>query len=215
MENENTYKIFLDGKWSLEDLTVFSRVYFQNYSFIYCLDTEAVEIASSRIKNVLETYELRDGLSYVNIYDIFRANVAKEHKPQIKSIQYASPGWIDLALNPEVAKQFATVLAIYLGAPVAVAEAYKRLHGIYLRLNERRKKARIMSLKLDAAEVKAAQKLNEELAKGLGFNSLQELDKHTKDTEETSKLLLAHYRRVTKIAKFVQKGKAFFPTEDE
>ena len=211
MNQPKTYRILLDGQWSLEDLMNFSRIYFQNYSFLYCLDTEAVDIASTKISSVLHKYELRDGLSYVNIYDIFRSNIAEEDRPQVKSIQYASPGWIDLALNPDVAMQFAKVLGIYLGIPIAIAETYKRLHKIYSDLNIKRKKTKNMSLKLDQAQVKYANQLNIELAKGLGFKSLAELDKHTKDTEESSKLLMAHYRRIKKVAKFVQDGKASFP----
>lgn len=208
---DQTYKILLDGRWSLEDLTEFSRIYFQNYSFLYCLDTEAVNIASTRIESVLENYELRHGLSYVNIYDTFRAHITKEDKPQIKSIQYASPGWIELALNSEVALQFAKVLGIYLSGIVATAQAYKSLYKIYADLAETRKKLGSATFKLQSQDAIIAQKLNQELAKGLGFESLEDLDAHTKDIEESSKLLMAHYRRIQKIAKFVKAGKASFP----
>lgn len=40
------YKILLDKDWSLEKFTVFTRLYFQNYSFIYCLE----DLSSSEIK---------------------------------------------------------------------------------------------------------------------------------------------------------------------
>jgi len=208
---DRTYKILLDEKWSLEDLTNFSRIYFQNYSFLYCLDTKSVDIASSRIESVLLNYELRHGLSYVNIYDIFRSHIAKEDKPQIKSIQYASPGWLELALNPEVATQFATVLGVFLGSIVTTAETYKRLHKIYSDLSKTRKKLGVATFKLNAEEAIKAQELTKSLANGLGFESLEELDKHTKDAEESSKLIMAHYRRMNKMAKFVESGKASFP----
>lgn len=213
MSKNRVYRILLDGKWSLEDLTNFSRVYFQNYSFLYCLDTDAVGGAVDRIQSVLETYELRDGLTYVNIYEIFRSNVSNADRPTIKSIQYNSPGWIDLALNPDVAVQFAKVIGIYLGSIVTVAATYKKLHNIYIHLNRQRKKFRNESLKLDREMLVEAQKLNKELAKGLGFKSLADLDSHTKDTEETSKLLMAHFRRMKKTAEFVKSGKVKFPEE--
>ena len=209
--NDQTYRILLDGQWSLEDLMNFSRVYSQNYSFLYCLDTKAVDIASSRIESVLQNLELRGGLSYVNVYDIFRSHVAKEHRPQIHSIHYASPGWLDLVLNPEVASQFAKILGIYIGSTVAAAEAYKRLYKIYSDLSATRKKLQSTTLKLNAQNTVVAQNLNNELAKGLGFESLADLDAHTKDIEESSKLLMAHYRRMEKMAKFVKSGKASFP----
>ena len=213
---DRSYKILLDGKWSLEDLMNFSRVYFQNYSFLYCLETQEIGIASSRIESVLQNYELRHGLSYVNIYDIFRSHIAKEDKPQINSIHYASPGWLDLGLNPEVALQFAKVMGIFIsgaGGVVSVAEVYKKLYKIYADLSKTRKKLGSTTLKLQAQEVLTAQKLNSELAKGLGFKSLADLDSHTKDVEESSKLLMAHYRRMQKMAKFVKSGKASFPED--
>ncbi|GHF91574.1 hypothetical protein [Thalassotalea marina] len=214
MSNQ-TYRILLDGKWSLEDLMNFSRIYFQNYSFLYCLESDAVPVANDHVENVLRQYELRHGLSYVNIYDVFRSNIAKDDFPQIKSIHYASPGWLDLALNVDVALQFAKVLGIYLGAPLAVAQTYKKLYAIFSDLAEKRKKLKLSTLKLDKAQAVEAQKLSNELAKGLGFQSIQKLDEHTKDTEESSKLLMAHYRRVKKIAKFVESGKASFPADGE
>lgn len=82
---------------------------------------------------------------------------------------------------------------------------------MYIELDRRRKKEKNTSIKLESELVRKAQRLNDELAKGLGFNSLSELDKHTKDTEESSKLLMAHCRRIKKIATFVQKGKVSFP----
>ena len=213
MGKNRTYRILLDGSWSLEDLTNFSRVYFQNYSFLYCIETEAVGVAASRIEMVLEQTELRDGLSYVNIYDKFRSFIPRQDRPVIESIQYASPGWMDLALNPEAAVQFAKVMSIFLGSIGSTALTYKKLHDIYLDLGRKRKKKRNDSLKLDAEEVTVAQKLNNELAKGLGFESLSSLDEYTKDTEVSSKLLLAHYRRMKKTAEFVKRGKVEFPEE--
>lgn len=212
---EGVYRVLLDGKWSLEDLTNFSRVYFQNYSFIYCLDSSIEHFDRSRIESVLKQYELRDGLSYVNIYDIFRTHIQKEDRPQIEAIQYASPGWLDLVLNVDVALQVAKVIGIYLGTPVAIAGTYKSLHKIFTGLQEQRKKYQRNSMKLDAEKAAYAQKLTHELAKGLGFENIEQLDAQTKDVEESAKLIMAHYRRISKIAKFVQAGKAGFPVDDD
>jgi hypothetical protein len=215
MAQQKNYAVLLDGNWSLEDLMNFSRVYFQNYSFIYCLDTEAVDIASTRIKSVLETYELRDGLSYVNIYDIFKSHIALEDKPQVKSIQYNSPGWIELALNPDVALQVAKSVGIYIATMASTGGglyvSYQKLHKIFIDLKNKRIKERNNSLKLEIVQIATVNKHNNELAKGLGFNSLADLDKHTKDIEESSKLLMAHYRRIERMSKFVKSKKATFP----
>lgn len=209
---ENTYKILLDGDWSLEDLTTFTRVYFQNYSFLYSLENEDTP---DKIASVLKDYELRDGLSYVNIYDILKSHVPKEDRPAINSIRYSSPGWMELILNPHIALEVAGAISIFLKSMKAVGEAYKKLYKIYVDLNAERLENKNTALKLKKENIEIANKLNQELAKGLGFKNLAELDKHTGDVEESSKLLMAHYRRIEKMANFVKSGKAEFPLDNE
>lgn len=215
MPEQHNYAILLDGEWSLEDLMNFSRIYFQNYSFIYCLDTASVDIATHRIKSVLERYELRDGLTYVNIYDIFKSSIALEDKPQVESIQYSSPGWLELALNPDVALQVAKSVSIYIATMASsvggLYVSYQKLHKIYIDLKNKRIEQKNQSLKLTRQQIIEVNKLNNEIAKGLGFASLSDLDNHTKDIEESSKLLMAHYRRIEKMARFVYAKKASFP----
>ena len=124
---------------------------------------------------------------------------------------------MDLLLNPEVAEQAAKSLAIFCagvtGSAIGAAAAYKQLYKIFVELSKLRKEKTNNSLKLDAQQVTEVNHLNGELAKGLGFTSLAELDQHTKDKEETAKLLMAQFRRTKKIVKFVQRGQASFPTD--
>jgi hypothetical protein len=120
---------------------------------------------------------------------------------------------MELALNTDVAIQLAKVIGIYGGSVVAVGQAYKKLNSIFLELSKKRRKLNSENLKLAAADAKEAQKLSIELAKGLGFESLKELDDSVKDIEESSKLLMAHYRRIDKVAQFVKQKKAKFPLQ--
>jgi hypothetical protein len=45
----------------------FSRVYFQNYLFLYCLESHISNVSTEA---VLKDCELRGGFSYVNIYKL-------------------------------------------------------------------------------------------------------------------------------------------------
>ncbi|MHA3084494.1 hypothetical protein ACX1NX_15315 [Acinetobacter sp. ANC 5383] len=96
-----------------------------------------------------------------------------------------------------------------------VVIAYKKLYKIFIDLHHLRKEKKNMSLKLDLEHIKMVNQLNNELAKGLGYKNLNQLIliKNTNDVEETSKLLMAYYRRMNKMAEFVRKGKAGFPEE--
>lgn len=216
MKEKSTYKILLDKNWSLEEFTVFTRLYFQNYSFIYCLERgHNLNTLSQeyKLKNVLEHYKLRSGLSYVNIYSILKEQVNRDDRPNVKSIKYASPGWIELYLNLDVALEIAKAVTIFLTSSASVVIAYKKLYKIFIELHRLRKEKRNMSLTLDLEQVKIVNQLNEELAKGIGYSNLQHLSENTNNVEETSKLLMAHYRRIKKMAEYVQKGKADFPEE--
>jgi hypothetical protein len=56
-------------------------------------------------------------------------------------------------------------------------------------------------------------KLSDELAAHLGFKNFEKLNEQTGDPEVTTKLLLAHYRRLKKLKDFVQEGKAKLPVK--
>lgn len=212
MNNTNpSYKILLDKNWSLEEFTIFTRLYFQNYSFIYCLEDLDKSTKNYKLENVLKDYKLRSGLSYVNIYAIFRDEINKNERPNVKSIKYASPGWIELYLNIDVAVEVAKAMTIFLTSTASVVVAYRHLYKIFIDLHRLRKEKRNASLKLDVEQIKIVNQLNNELAKGLGYTNLNQLEENTNDIEETSKLLMAHYRRMNKMAKFVRSGKADFP----
>jgi len=211
----DTYKILLDENWSLEDLTEFLRLYFQNYSFVYCLETSNTNEVQVNLTAILHDYELREGLSYVNIYEVFKRVIPGVDKPKIKSMKYNSPGWFELALDIKTALAVAGAISIFLKSASEVTTAYKKLYKIYSDLSKMRAKKKNDLLKLDIENAKLANELNKELAKGLNFKSLKQLEAQTKDVEETSKFLMAHFRRLFKLSNFVRKGKASFPLEKE
>jgi hypothetical protein len=57
-------------------------------------------------------------------------------------------------------------------------------------------------------QLKSMNAICTELAKNLGFKSLKELHEHTGDPEVSLKLLMAHYRRMSVLLEYAQKGKA-------
>lgn len=211
--DDANYRILLDKRWSLADLNNFSRLYMQNYAFIYCLEDVVEVVASVGFDHAISEYKLRDGLSYVNIYHIFNRYIPEQNKPIIRAISYASPGFIELILNYEVAVKIAESVTVFLGCFNESYSAYKNLKEIFRNLELRRKEKRNSLLKIEREEIKEVRKLNEELAKGLGYSSLPELYEKVEDPEEVSKLLMAHYRRMKAMSQFVKSGKADFPLE--
>lgn len=207
------YRVLLDERWTLENLNDFTRLYMQNYAFLYCLENNINNSRAAALFNELNEYKLRDGLTYVNIYSLFIKHIPSKERPKVRAISYASPGFIELILNYEVAINIALSIAAFIKGLTATAETYNKLHSIFIELGWKRKEKQNHLLKLDVETIKHVRKLNEELAKGLGFNSLKDMYDNFGDEEEVSKLLLAHYRRMKGMSKLVKEGKIKFPLE--
>ena len=211
MVEADVYRVLMDERWELEDLYGFPHAYSQCHSFIYCFDTELDPRKAERINIALKGYPWRGGYSYVNIYTVLHHQIPVSHRPKIAAIQYASPGWLDILLNPDVALRIAKSVGILLGAGVAAIETFKRIDKIRLDIAYQRRKQGREFAALTASEAKALNEMSEEIAKHLGFKSLEALQERTKNPEVTLKVLLAHYRRMRVLGDYVESGKVSLP----
>jgi len=203
----------MDERWALEDLYEFPHAYSQAHSFVYHFDSsqELDPKIVDRVNRTFHEYPWQGGYSYVNLYAVLLNQIPKQHRPTVQSIQYASPGWIDLLINPDVALQVAKSVGILLGTGVTAGEAFKRIDRARLDIAKRRRQQNRDYAALAASEAKELNSLSEELAKHVGFQSLQELQGKTEDPEVTLKVLMAHYRRLRTLGDFVESGKVVLP----
>lgn len=213
MEEIDIYRVLMDERWELEDLYNFPHVYSQIHSFIYCLDSELEKSKEDRINYSLLNYPWQGGYSYTNIYTVLRNLIPEQDRPKIAEIKYASPGWIDLVMNPEVAIKVAEAVSTYIGIGVAAMEGYKRIDKARLEIASNRKRHQMEFAQLSTNEIKYLNEMSEEIAKNLGFKNLNKLNQRTKNPEVTLKLLLAHHRRIKKISEYISNGKAQLPVE--
>ncbi len=215
--SQKPYRIVLpeSGSWSLHDLYVFPHAYEQCYAFIYCLDTELPARDVDAIDHAVLNYPWKGGYSYVNFYGVLQRQVPIHARPRIKSIQKASPGWIDLLLDLDAAKQVALAVATLSGASAAAAAAYGKVYKILLDLKTERERARTQQLLLKHGQLKAMQDVCDELANSMGFKCLADLTRRTGNIEVTMKLLSAQYRRMKTLVEFEDKNKALLPFDDD
>jgi len=95
-EGRGTYRIKLDGEWSLEDLYVFPRTYEQVYLLFYSLSPDIVEIDLDRMEHAYSAFPWQGGYSAVDFYGQLKYSTRKQFRPEIESIEYHSPGHLDL-----------------------------------------------------------------------------------------------------------------------
>ncbi|WP_406641587.1 hypothetical protein [Pectobacterium brasiliense] len=126
MEVDNI-KLYIDGRWDLTDLNVLTRVYIQLYGLLYSLDM-ADDYLDNEIQYIYGKYPWRGGFSAVNFYQNLFAKIPRKYKPIIKSIQYASPGFIELSQIVEVAKDVAKIVGYVSAALIAGNKTYSIIH---------------------------------------------------------------------------------------
>jgi integrase len=211
-EAPGSYKVLMDGRWELKDLLVISREFEQCYAFIYCFDAEASPLSEERIEIALRGYPWKGGYSYLNIYTVLESQVRWRDRPRVRSIQYASPGWIELAINADVAVQLAKSIAALAAAGAFSVKSYAAAAKELRELNAHRKQKKIEHLKLTAEQDKEMMRLCNEHARHLGFNSVAALIQHTGNPEIALRLLLAHHRRINELIRLTLEDKAKFPT---
>lgn len=100
----DNYRIKIDGEWTLRDLYEFPRVYSQLYSFLYVLEISSPDdLYDERIDSAFRSHPWRGGFSAVNFYNQLGYLVPNRDRPEIKSIRYGSPGWLELTLAVAIA----------------------------------------------------------------------------------------------------------------
>jgi hypothetical protein len=214
VDKKDTYRIILGADdWSLTDFYRFPHMLEQCYAWIYCLDYQIAETLKSGVNDPLSSYPWVGGYSVVQAYALFGKQILPGDRPMIAGIKKMSPGWLDLASNAAVMYKLAAALPVIAGTGTSLLFAAKKAYKLITEINEMRRKNHDADLKATTTQLKSAHAISKELAKGLGYNSLEALDAVTKNEEISMKLLMAHYRRMMDLSEFIRRGKVVFPIE--
>lgn len=206
------YRIYIDKRWNLDSLTVFSRTYEQTYAFYVVLSALKPDPEESRL---FESLPWRGGYSAVNFYGGLRRTVPPERRPRIVAIRYSSPGYIDLALS------IAAAIAISRGVR-HIAATIRECNATYnevMRDVSRRKLGRIRvraaELELEQKRLRIVKKHTYTISQLIQFRGIDQLDAMTQNPYISLKILLSLYRRTRILAEFVKAEKVRFRSSEE
>lgn len=208
---QDRYRISLDKDWSLRDLSEFPRVYSQIYSFIYSFQAPlANQFDIEALQDAYTSYPWQGGYSTVGFFNSISAFVHSEHKPEISSIQYSSPGWIDLNLYNPTAFSIEAVILSFVKSKGELKSLYR---DIYKELRKRRLiKFNIKSkeARLNEENIKFIKDSTSRLTELMSFEYLDQMNELADNPLTILKVLLSFYRRVEKLAQYQLEGKASF-----
>lgn len=214
-KRQPTYTITIGGSWSLKDFYELPHTFAQVYAF-HCAFLLMDEVDDpERLWYVFGSFPWRGGYSAVNFYNSLNSQVPLGFRPKVKSIQYASPGWIELSLLVPAAVAVSKVVDMFIrsasGLNGLYTEIYKGMHERKLMRIE----AKRQEMDLTEKQIEFAVNMSKVLAEGLGFDRIEELNERTGHPVATLKMLLSYFRRVRKLAEYATTGKAEFPDEQD
>lgn len=200
-------KLHIDGRWELTDLNILTRVYIQVYGLIYSLDV-ADDYIEEEIQYIYGKYPWRGGYSAVNFYQNLFAKMPREYRPKIKSIQYASPGFIELSQLVDVAKDISLIVGYVSAALLAGNKTYSTIQKGIRERKLSNFDLRSEELKLLEQERDFIHKSINDIAQIMGVRkeTLAKLHFRTENNElAVLKILSSLYRRARDLAKLQNK----------
>lgn len=209
LTDDDSYRIMLDGEWTLSDFGELPHTYSQVYAFVYGLelpdDFEGYE-AILRFAG----YPWRGGYSAVNFYKQLQSSVPRRDRPRLRSIQYASPGWIELSLVVTVALSARRIIK---ACVVSASELNSLYQEIYKNLHERkllRIEAKEAELRLEEKQLQFMETSSKKLARLLKIPAIEVIRAQSPTRLAELKMLLSLFRRARKLADYEKAGKASF-----
>ena len=204
----DNYKINIDKRWSLEDLYVFSRTYEQVYFLAYSLLPELPDDVVDRISRAYHTYPWQGGYSAVNFYNQLKYSVPIAQRPNVVSIRYASPGYLELGLLLGVAFSVSKLVKYVAGSIKEINLVYNEIMSDLQKRKLLRLEVKQKGLELSRSQLHFIEEHAESMAKLLMFKGHSEITDRTGHPFITLKILLSYYRRLRKLAEYQSKGKA-------
>ncbi len=209
---EGRYRINIEGDWELADLYIFPRAFEQAYYLFYSLLPDHEERDVERIEHAYSSFPWQGGYSAVNFYNQLKNVVPQRQRPALISINYSSPGVMELGLILAVAVMVGRIVT-------SIASSINEMNSTYTNIVKGMQDRKIMriegrrrALSLRDEELDFVQKSLREMSKILGLKNIKEVNERTGDPYVSLKILMSLYRRVRTLAGYERGGKAVFPT---
>lgn len=199
----STTQLELDGRWGLEELSDMTKDYIQLYGFAYSLIPGLSLARQEEIDYIYGKFPWRGGFSTVNFFNQLFHKIPQGLRPEVKKIQYASPGFIELS---ELLAAAAVVAAIV----GTICKSIKAVHNLYREIQKASIEHKLSKINLANEELSATQKQLEfcersstKLIKAFDLTDEQEelINKRTHGNPVMKlKILLSVYRRAHPLA---------------
>lgn len=201
----DSYVIRIGSEWSLRDLSDLPNNYSKVYATLYSLQ-EPDPQADHKVRRAYGKYPWKGGYSTVNFFHSLESHLPEAAVPQIRSMQYASPGYIELELDERVAVAVKNVIT-------AFAASHFDLERLFKSANDELKRRKLIGDRkstITKDDEKFLRETAQTFMRLLRIGKLDQLETLTSNPLAMLNLLRSFYRVVEKLARYEGEGKAHF-----
>ena len=196
-------KLGLDGRWNLEDLSEATREYVQLYGFAYSLMSDLPSARREEIDHIYGKFPWQGGYSTVNFFNQLFHKIPPQLRPQVKRIQYASPGFIELTLLLAAAVTVSRIVKSVCSAINAAHDTYRNIQKGAVEHELSKINVKNQELDLRKKQIDFCESSSKQMEKILGLSEEEValLDQRTQGHPVMKlKILLSVFRRVEPLA---------------
>lgn len=205
-----TTQLELDGRWSLEELADTTKDYVQLYGFAYSLISDLPASRQQDINYIYGKFPWRGGYSTVNFFNQLFHKIPPKLRPEVQSIQYASPGYIELTELLVVAGTVAAIITTVCKSLGSVHDLYRSIQKGSVEHELSKINLTKEELDLKRRQIEFCEESASKLAKALGLTKTQEnlINRKVQGNPVMKlKILLSVFRRVEPLAEKQAEGK--------
>lgn len=127
--NERSFPVFIDADLDKGDLGDIPRAFTQAYEIFYILSTQ------QRLDATFRSHPWREGFSSMHFYNEIESLMPEEDRPQLKEVQYASPGFMRFSLHRPTAQSVSNCVSLAGDTHSEISRAFTAL-GSYIEKND-------------------------------------------------------------------------------
>lgn len=205
-----TTQLELDGQWGLKELSEAMRGYIQLYGFAYSLIADLPSTKQEEVDYIYAKFPWRGGYSTVNFFNQLFHKIPPKLRPEVQRIQYASPGFIELAELLAVAGTVAAIIGTVCKSIKTVHDLYRSIQKASVEYEFSKINLTKGNLHLKQRQISFCEESANKLARALGLTEVQEqlIDQKVRGNPVMKlKILLSVFRRVESLAKKQAEGK--------
>jgi hypothetical protein len=205
-----SYKIKLDGELYIDDIATVPKLYQQLYSFHYGLANLGRTAVKQALNRLLEKW--KGGINAVNMFTGLRSVTPSIHRARVVNLQYASPGHIELELLKNLADEIDSACdRIIPNSDYKSAEAlYNEIYSYFRseKIGGFDSEHRVHAARLTSHQKAGLTEYVDRYFDLMGWTSNRERFASLElDPLAQLRMLLAYYRRLRSLRRFVIEGK--------